>query len=90
MQKAEPSNDAYLPNEYISDQRQKLNLQTKFANPCDLTMNTSCKDELIDRFGEYSRCCHLPTSEIGLVKATFDQKSLVRLVEKTTKSDSEI
>ena len=73
--------DAYLPNEYISDQRQKIEiLQTNSWKMNSATDYEYLQDELIDRFGEYPDVVAY-LLEIGLVKAYLDQV-FVRLVER--------
>ncbi len=76
--------DAYLPNEYISDQRQNWEFTNKFVNSA--ADYEYLQDELIDRFWRIPRCCGLPTwgSFSGLLG------SFVKLVEENNKSDSEI
>lgn len=64
--------DAYLPEDYISDQRQKIEIYKRIKN-IDRTVNyQELQDELIDRFGEYpDTVAYL--LEIGLLKSYFDQ-----------------
>ena len=45
--------DAYLPNEYISDQRQKIEIYKQIREMNSATDYEYLQDELIDRFGEY-------------------------------------
>ena len=72
--------DAYLPNEYISDQRQKIEIYKQIREMNSATDYEYLQDELIDRFGEYSDVVAY-LLEIGLVKAYLDQV-FVRLVER--------
>ena len=72
--------DAYLPNEYISDQRQKIEIYKQIRNMTSITDYEYLQDELIDRFGEYPDVVAY-LLEIGLVKAYLDQV-FVRLVER--------
>ena len=44
--------DAYLPNEYISDQRQKIEIYKQIREMNSATDYEYLQDELIDRFGE--------------------------------------
>ena len=72
--------DAYLPNEYISDQRQKIEIYKQIREMNSATDYEYLQDELIDRFGEYPDVVAY-LLEIGLVKAYLDQV-FVRLVER--------
>ena len=72
--------DAYLPNEYISDQRQKIEIYKQIREMNSASDYEYLQDELIDRFGEYPDVVAY-LLEIGLVKAYLDQV-FVRLVER--------
>ena len=72
--------DAYLPNEYISDQRQKIEIYKQIREMNSATDYEYLQDELIDRFGEYPDVVAY-LLEIGLVKAYLDQV-FVRLIER--------
>ena len=69
-----------LPNEYISDQRQKIEIYKQIREMNSATDYEYLQDELIDRFGEYPDVVAY-LLEIGLVKAYLDQV-FVRLVER--------
>ena len=60
--------DAYLPNEYISDQRQKIEIYKQIREMNSATDYEYLQDELIDRFGEYPDVVAY-LLEIGLVKS---------------------
>ena len=72
--------DAYLPNEYISDQRQKIEIYKQIREMNSASDYEYLQDELIDRFGEYPDVVAY-LLEIGLVKAYLDQV-FVRLVDR--------
>lgn len=72
--------DAFLPSDYISDQRQKIEIYKRIREIESRTYYQDLQDELIDRFGEY------PDSvayllEIGLLKC-FADKALVDKIDK--------
>lgn len=73
--------DAYLPNEYISDERQKIEIYKRIREFDSVTMYDELTEELIDRFGEY------PDSvayllEIGLIKAYSDNALVESIKER--------
>ena len=76
--------DAYIPSEYIGDQREKIEIY-KRVNQIDGRVNyQELQDELIDRFGEY------PDSvayllEIGLLKSFLDRSFAKSLLLKQDK-----
>lgn len=63
--------DAYLPSDYISDERQKIEIYKRIRELETKEDYQELQDELIDRFGEYpDQVAYL--LEIGLVKAYMD------------------
>ena len=72
--------DAYLPNDYISDQRQKIEIYKQIREMNSAADYEYLQDELMDRFGEYPDVVAY-LLEIGIVKAYLDQV-FVRLVER--------
>ena len=72
--------DAYLPGDYISDERQKIEIYKRIRE-IDCRVNyEDLQEELIDRFGEYPDVVAY-LLEIGLAKSYFD-KAFVSLVER--------
>jgi transcription-repair coupling factor (superfamily II helicase) len=72
--------DAFLPTDYISDQRQKIEIYKRIREIESRTYYQDLQDELIDRFGEY------PDSvtyllEIGLLKH-FADNALIDKIDK--------
>jgi len=45
--------DAYIPNEYIEDEQQKIDMYKRFQTLSEEEEMTDLQDELIDRFGDY-------------------------------------
>ena len=45
--------DAYIPNEYIEDEQQKIDMYKRFQTLSEEAEMTDLQDELIDRFGDY-------------------------------------
>ncbi|MTB63405.1 transcription-repair coupling factor [Streptococcus sp. zg-86] len=64
--------DAYLPSEYITDQRQKIEIYKRIKQLENRVDYEELQDELIDRFGEYPDVVAY-LLEIGLLKSYFDQ-----------------
>lgn len=63
--------DAYLPMDYISDERQKIEIYKRIREIDSRAAYEELQDELIDRFGEYpDQVAYL--LEIGLVKYYLD------------------
>lgn len=63
--------DAYLPMDYISDERQKIEIYKRIREIDSRAAYEELQDELIDRFGEYpDQVAYL--LEIGLVKSYLD------------------
>ncbi|PCH13552.1 Transcription-repair-coupling factor [Streptococcus parauberis] len=72
--------DAYLPLEYLSDERQKIEIYKRIREIDNRQDYTELQEELIDRFGEYpDQVAYL--LEIGLLKAFMDQ-AFAELVER--------
>ncbi|MCK1235437.1 transcription-repair coupling factor [Streptococcus uberis] len=75
--------DAYLPQNYMSDERQKIEIYKRIREIDDREDYLQLQDELIDRFGEYpDQVAYL--LEIGLLKSYMDQ-AFVELVERKDK-----
>ena len=72
--------DAYLPSDYISDERQKIEIYKRIREIDNRVNYEDLQEELIDRFGEYPDVVAY-LLEIGLLKLYFD-KSFVSLVER--------
>lgn len=64
--------DAYLPSDYISDQRQKIEIYKKIKNIDSRVNYEYLQDELMDRFGEYPDVVAY-LLEISLLKSIADQ-----------------
>lgn len=63
--------DAYLPKDYITDERQKIEIYKRIRELENRSDYEQLQDELIDRFGEYpDQVAYL--LEIGLLKAYLD------------------
>ncbi len=63
--------DAYLPKDYITDERQKIEIYKRIRELENRSDYEQLQDELIDRFGEYpDQAAYL--LEIGLLKAYLD------------------
>src|SRR5699024_1976196 len=45
--------DAYIPNKYIEDEQQKIDMYKRFQTLSEEEEMTDIQDELIDRFGDY-------------------------------------
>ena len=76
--------DAYLPSDYISDERQKIEVYKRIREIDNRVNYEHLQDELIDRFGEYPDVVAY-LLEIGLVKSYLDQ-AFVALVERKHES----
>lgn len=72
--------DAYLPSDYISDERQKIEIYKRIRELNGKTDYEDLQDELIDRFGEYPDVVAY-LLEIGLLKSYLNQ-IFVSLVER--------
>ena len=64
--------DAYLPSDYIGDQRQKIEIYKRIKNIDSRVNSQELQEELIDRFGEYPDVVAY-LLEIGLLKSFLDQ-----------------
>ncbi|MGU7935043.1 transcription-repair coupling factor, partial [Streptococcus suis] len=64
--------DAYLPSDYIADQRQKIEIYKRIKNIDSRVNYQELQEELIDRFGEYPDVVAY-LLEIGLLKSFLDQ-----------------
>lgn len=72
------SMDAYLPTDYISDERQKIEIYKRIREISSRADYEDLQDELIDRFGEYpDQVAYL--IEIGLVKHYLDAAFVERV-----------
>ncbi|BAN60575.1 transcription-repair coupling factor [Streptococcus anginosus] len=76
--------DAYLPSDYITDERQKIEIYKRIREIDSRVNYEELQNELIDRFGEYPDVVAF-LLEIGLVKSYLDQ-AFVQLVEKKQQS----
>ena len=72
--------DAYLPSDYIADERQKIEIYKRIRKIDSRVNYEELQNELIDRFGEYPDVVAF-LLEIGLVKSYLDQ-AFIQLVEK--------
>lgn len=64
--------DAYLPTDYITDQRQKIEVYKRIKQLDSRVNYEELQEELIDRFGDYPDVVAY-LLEIGLLKSYFDQ-----------------
>lgn len=72
--------DAYLPEEYVSDQRQKIEIYKRIRELESQEMLDELEDDLLDRFGEYpEEVAHLLT--IGQIKMDGD-RALIEMIRK--------
>lgn len=76
--------DAYLPSDYIVDERQKIEIYKRIREIDSRVNYEELQNELMDRFGEYPDVVAF-LLEIGLVKSYLDQV-FVQLVEKKQQS----
>ncbi|WP_221736528.1 transcription-repair coupling factor [Streptococcus anginosus] len=76
--------DVYLPSDYITDERQKIEIYKRIREIDSRVNYEELQNELIDRFGEYPDVVAF-LLEIGLVKSYLDQ-AFVQLVEKKQQS----
>ncbi|WP_321386956.1 transcription-repair coupling factor [uncultured Enterococcus sp.] len=77
--------DAYLPNEYISDERQKIEIYKRIRQLENMEMYEELEADLLDRFGEYpDEVAYLLTT--GLIKMDGDRA----LLESVKKQQQEI
>ncbi|MGT2667464.1 transcription-repair coupling factor [Streptococcus rifensis] len=64
--------DAYLPSDYISDERQKIEIYKRIRQMDNRDDYMALQDELVDRFGDYPDVVAY-LIEIGLLKSLMDQ-----------------
>ena len=76
--------DAYLPDEYISDERHKIEIYKRIRQIDNRVNYEELQDELIDRFGEYPDVAAY-LLEIGLAKAYLDKVFVNRVERKNNK-----
>lgn len=77
--------DAYLPNTYIDDERQKIEIYKRIRQLEDMEMYDELEADILDRFGEYpDEVAHLLT--IGKIKMDGERA----LIETIRKKNQEI
>lgn len=76
--------DAYLPDDYISDERHKIEIYKRIRQIDNRVNYEELQDELIDRFGEYPDVVAY-LLEIGLAKAYLDKVFVNRVERKVNK-----
>ena len=76
--------DAYLPKDYIADERQKIEIYKRIHEIDSRVNYEELQNELIDRFGEYPDVVAF-LLEIGLIKFYLDQV-FVQLIERKQRS----
>ena len=76
--------DAYLPDEYISDERHKIEIYKRIRQIDNRINYEELQDELIDRFGEYPDVVAY-LLEIGLAKAYLDKVFVNRVERRNNK-----
>ena len=76
--------DAYLPDEYISDERHKIEIYKRIRQIDNRVNYEELQDELIDRFGEYPDVVAY-LLEIGLAKAYLDKVFVNRVERRSNK-----
>ena len=64
--------DAYIPDQYISDGRQKIDMYKQFKGITTLEEVEELQEEMIDRFGEYSE-------EVAYLFRVAEMKALAKL-----------
>ncbi|WEV60685.1 transcription-repair coupling factor [Streptococcaceae bacterium ESL0729] len=73
--------DAFIPSEYITDERQKIEIYKRIREISSREDYENIQDELIDRFGEYPD----PVAyllEVGLLKHYADNALVEKIVKK--------
>ncbi len=71
--------DAYLPDEYISDERHKIEIYKRIRQIDNRVNYEELQDELIDRFGEYPDVvAYLIIFFISDIKYNFNQTLILR------------
>jgi transcription-repair coupling factor (superfamily II helicase) len=77
--------DAYIPKTYITDENVRIEMYKKIADICDEDDVLSVSDELIDRFGEYSK------SVDNLIKIAYIKSLCIKLdISEVTQKDGYI
>ena len=76
--------DAYLPDEYISDERHKIEIYKRIRQIDNRINYEELQDELIDRFGEYPDVVAY-LLKIGLAKAYLDKVFVNRVERRNNK-----
>ena len=76
--------DAYLPDDYISDERHKIEIYKRIRQIDNRVNYEELQDELIDRFGEYPDVVAY-LLEIGLAKAYLDKVFVNRVERRNNK-----
>ena len=76
--------DAYLSDDYISDERHKIEIYKRIRQIDNRVNYEELQDELIDRFGEYPDVVAY-LLEIGLAKAYLDKVFVNRVERKNNK-----
>ena len=76
--------DAYLPDEYVSDERHKIEIYKRIRQIDNRINYEELQDELIDRFGEYPDVVAY-LLEIGLAKAYLDKVFVNRVERRNNK-----
>ena len=76
--------DAYLPDNYISDQRHKIEIYKKIRQIDNRVNYEELQEELMDRFGEYPDVVAY-LLEIGLIKSYLDNVFVERVERKENK-----
>lgn len=71
--------EAYLPADYITDQRQKVEMYKRIRQIDSLENYQEVKSELLDRFGDYPQEVG-NLLDISLLKDSFDQALVKRVV----------
>lgn len=76
--------DAYIPDEYIDDEKQKIDIYKQFQTMESRADADDLRDELIDRFGDYpEEVDHLFT--VAILKMLAKRERIVLISEKNNK-----
>lgn len=73
--------DAYLPSDYITDQRQKIEIYKRIKEIDNLVNYQELQEEMVDRFGDYPDVVAY-LLEIGLLKSYLDRIFVDSVVRK--------
>ncbi|WP_332697253.1 transcription-repair coupling factor [Halalkalibacter lacteus] len=90
--------DAYIPETYIQDAKQKIEMYKRFKGAESVSDLTELKDEMMDRFGEYPkqvdfllRLTHIKMSankeRVQQITETKDQVNIILSEETSSKMD---